>query len=75
MTPLRSSSFVGQAAEDRVKAVVDFGFTERQARFLVTVMQHSGVCLLRTPVAVSATRGCGRDPKSAGRVAFHCDAR
>lgn len=34
-------------AEDRVKAVVDFGFTERQARFLVTVMLHSGVCLLR----------------------------
>jgi hypothetical protein len=33
--------------EDRVKAVVEFGFTERQARFLVTVMLHSGVCLLR----------------------------
>jgi len=47
MTQLRSSSFVGQAAEDRVKAVVEFGFTERQARVLVTVMLHSGVCLLR----------------------------
>jgi hypothetical protein len=34
-------------AEERVKAVADFGFTERQARFLVTVMLHSGVCLLR----------------------------
>ncbi len=34
-------------AEDRVQAVVDFGFTERQARFLVTVMLHSGVCLPR----------------------------
>src|SRR4051812_7927874 len=33
--------------EDRVEAVVEFGFTERQARFLVTVMLHSGVCLLR----------------------------
>ncbi|MBI3048399.1 MAG: hypothetical protein HYY76_08795 [Acidobacteria bacterium] len=33
--------------EERIKAVVDFGFTERQARFLVTVMLHSGVCLLR----------------------------
>ena len=33
--------------DDRIKAVVDFGFTERQARFLVTVMLHSGVCLLR----------------------------
>src|SRR5204863_10176272 len=34
-------------AEDRVKTIVEFGFTERQARFLVTVMLHSGVCLLR----------------------------
>ena len=34
-------------AEDRVKAVVEFAFTERQARFLVTVMLHSGICLLR----------------------------
>ena len=34
-------------ADDRIKAVVEFGFTERQARFLVTVMLHSGVCLLR----------------------------
>ena len=33
--------------DDRVRAVVDFGFTERQARFLVTVMLHSGMCLLR----------------------------
>src|SRR5258708_15261380 len=47
MTQLRSSSFVGQAAEERVKAVAEFGFTERQARFLVTVMLHSGVGLLR----------------------------
>ena len=47
MTQLRSSRFVAQAAEDRVQAVVKFGFTERQARFLVTVMLHSGVCLPR----------------------------
>jgi hypothetical protein len=33
--------------EDRVRAVAEFGFTDRQARFLVTVMLHSGVCLLR----------------------------
>ena len=33
--------------EDRVKAVADHGFTERQAGFLVTVMLHSGVCLGR----------------------------
>lgn len=33
--------------DDRVKAVADFGFTQRQARFLVTVMLHSGVCVPR----------------------------
>ena len=34
-------------AEDRVRAVAEFGFTARQARFLVMVMRHAGVCLLR----------------------------
>ena len=34
-------------ADDRVRAVAEFGFTERQARFLVLVMRHAGVCLLR----------------------------
>lgn len=34
-------------AEDRVKAVSEFGFSERQAGFLVTVMQHAGVCVPR----------------------------
>jgi hypothetical protein len=32
---------------DRVDAIRAFRFTERQARFLVTVMLHSGVCLGR----------------------------
>ncbi len=34
-------------SQERIAAVVNFGFTERQARFLVLVMRHSGVCLLR----------------------------
>ena len=34
-------------AEDRVRAIAEFGFTQRQARFLVMVMRHAGVCLLR----------------------------
>jgi hypothetical protein len=34
-------------SQNRIAAVVKLGFTERQARFLVLVMQHSGVCLLR----------------------------
>jgi hypothetical protein len=32
---------------ERVKAVTEFGFTTRQARFLVTVMLHGGVCVPR----------------------------
>ena len=32
---------------DRTQAVATFGFTERQARFLVTVMLHSGVFVER----------------------------
>jgi len=32
---------------DAVQAVADKGFTERQARFLVLVMRHSGVCVMR----------------------------
>ena len=31
----------------RVKAVAAHGFTDRQARFLVTVLLHSGVCMDR----------------------------
>lgn len=32
---------------ERVHAIVDYGFTERQARFLVLVMRHSGLCIKR----------------------------
>ena len=31
--------------DERVQAVGKFGFTDRQARFLVTVMLHAGVCV------------------------------
>ena len=33
--------------DERVQAIVDFRFTERQARFLVLVMRHAGVCVPR----------------------------
>jgi len=33
--------------DERVEAVTTFGFTDRQAAFLVTVMLHAGVCLGR----------------------------
>src|SRR2546426_204729 len=38
---------MGLTFEDRVKAVSKFGFSERQASFLVTVMLHAGVCVPR----------------------------
>ena len=34
-------------AEQRLGAITELGFTERQARFLVTVMLHAGVCVPR----------------------------
>ena len=34
-------------AHDRIQTVTEFGFTERQARFLVLVMRHAGVCVPR----------------------------
>ena len=34
-------------ADERVRAVMHFRFTERQARFLVLVMRHAGVCVPR----------------------------
>ncbi|MCC7042338.1 MAG: hypothetical protein IT183_00610, partial [Acidobacteria bacterium] len=32
---------------ERIQAIVEHGFTERQARFLALVMRHSGVCVPR----------------------------
>jgi hypothetical protein len=32
---------------DRVQAIADYGFTDRQARFLVLVMRHAGLCIKR----------------------------
>lgn len=32
---------------ERVQAVADYGLTDRQARFVVLVMQHSGLCVKR----------------------------
>jgi hypothetical protein len=34
-------------AAERVRAVADYDFTERQARFLVLVMRHAGLCVKR----------------------------
>jgi hypothetical protein len=34
-------------SEDRVAAIAEFGFSERQARFLEVVLRHAGVCVPR----------------------------
>ena len=39
--------------DERVKAIKPHGFTDRQSRFLVTVMLHSGVCMVRQYCAFS----------------------
>ena len=46
-------------AQDRVQAVVDYGFTERQARFLVLVMRHSGLCVKRQYAAFAGIANGG----------------
>lgn len=33
--------------QDRILRIQDYGFTEPQARFLILVMQHSGLCIKR----------------------------
>jgi hypothetical protein len=35
------------STHDRIQAVTEFGFTQRQARLLVLVMRHAGVCVPR----------------------------
>ena len=44
MNPRRSTAGAGG---ERVGALAGFGFTLRQARFLVLVLEHAGVCLPR----------------------------
>jgi hypothetical protein len=38
---------VGLTPEERINAIADFGFTDRQARFLDLVIRHAGVCVPR----------------------------
>ena len=33
--------------DDAISTIISRGFTERQARFLVLVARHSGVCVMR----------------------------
>jgi hypothetical protein len=47
MTPSTPPSPLEQASVARIQAIVNYGFTERQARFLALVMRHAGVCVPR----------------------------
>ncbi len=46
--------------DERIQAVVDFRFTERQARFLVLVMRHAGVCVPRQYASFAGIANGGR---------------
>jgi hypothetical protein len=46
--------------EERIRAVVDCGFTERQARFLVLVMRLGGVCIPRQYAGFAGIANGGR---------------
>ncbi len=46
-------------APERVQAVVDYDFSERQARFLVLVMRHSGLCVKRQYAAFAGIANGG----------------
>ena len=44
---------------ERAQAVADYGFTERQAQFLVLVMRHAGVCVKRQYAAFAGIANGG----------------
>ncbi len=46
-------------AAERVQAVADYDFSERQARFLVLVMRHSGLCVKRQYAAFAGIANGG----------------
>src|SRR5687767_10813382 len=61
MTRLRPLGFGEAGAQDvRIRAVSEFGFTERQARFLVLVIRHAGVCVPRQYASFSGIANGGR---------------
>ena len=46
--------------DERIRAAVDCGFTERQARFLVLVMRHGGICIPRQYASFAGIANGGR---------------
>jgi len=45
--------------EARIQAVASFGFNKRQARFLVLVMRHAGLCVPRQYAAFAGVANGG----------------
>jgi hypothetical protein len=45
--------------QDRVQAVADYRFTDRQAKFLILVMRHSGLCIKRQYGAFAGIKSGG----------------
>ena len=43
--------------DDAIGTIISRGFTERQARFLVLVARHSGVCVMRQSSSVAPNPG------------------
>ena len=61
MMDVPSSTTEPAAAQaQRVQAVRDCGFTERQARFLIFVMRHAGVCVPRQYATFAGIANGGR---------------
>jgi hypothetical protein len=50
---------MGLTTSERVQAVADYGFTERQAQFLVLVMRHAGLCVKRQYAAFAGIANGG----------------
>jgi hypothetical protein len=48
------------AKDERVRTITDMGFTDRQARFLVLVMRHAGVCIPRQYAGFAGIANGGR---------------
>ena len=46
--------------DDRIQAILPFGFTERQARFVVLVLRHGGVCVPRQYASFAGIANGGR---------------
>jgi len=45
--------------QEHIDAVADYGFTERQAQFLVLVMRHAGLCVKRQYAALAGIANGG----------------